>query len=122
MAVMIGEKSGVARAGVDPRIAGLEARHLADQGLVTGFEAVGIVDAAVIAQLEADRVADREKIANLEIALASARRIGAAIGVIMAGFKVTEEQAFAILRKASQHQNRKLRDVADDVLLTGAVD
>jgi hypothetical protein len=38
----------------------------------------------------------------------------------MYAYKVSEEQAFATLRIASQHTNRKLRDVADDVLLTGA--
>ena len=38
----------------------------------------------------------------------------------MASYQATEEQAFTTLRIASQHTQRKLRDVAEDVLLTGA--
>ena len=90
--------------------------------MLTGSEVVRIVDRAFIGQLEADRAADRKKIANLEIALISARRIGAAVGIVMAQLKVSDEQAFAMLREASQNQNRKLRDVAEDVLLTGTVE
>jgi len=56
---------------------------------------------------------------HLERALASSRRIGAAIGVLMSRLRLTEEQAFDALRKVSQHSHRKLREVADDVLLTG---
>jgi ANTAR domain len=56
---------------------------------------------------------------HLERALASSRRIGAAMGVLMASLRLTEEQAFDALRTVSQHSHRKLRDVADDVLLTG---
>jgi AmiR/NasT family two-component response regulator len=39
----------------------------------------------------------------------------------MASRKVTEDQAFTILRRAGGATNRKLRVVADDVLLTGEV-
>ena len=41
------------------------------------------------------------------------------IGIVMAISKVTEDDAFAVLAKISQRQNRKLRMVADDVVLTG---
>ncbi len=37
----------------------------------------------------------------------------------MAKAVVTEEDAFLILRKASQNRNRKLRDLADELVLTG---
>ncbi len=59
--------------------------------------------------------------ANLESALASSRRIGAAIGVLMAHHKITEEAAFSLLRTSSQHLHRKLRDIATDVVETGAL-
>jgi signal transduction histidine kinase/DNA-binding response OmpR family regulator len=59
------------------------------------------------------------KAANLESALASNRHIGMAIGIIMNQRRVTHEQAFAMLRSASQTRHRKLRDVADDILFTG---
>ncbi len=42
-----------------------------------------------------------------------------AIGILMASHRSTSDHAFAMLRGASQHLNRKLRDVAEDVALTG---
>ncbi|MEO6955730.1 MAG: ANTAR domain-containing protein [Antricoccus sp.] len=63
-----------------------------------------------------------EQITHLEAALVNARRIGAAIGIIMTRMNLTEDQAFEVLREASQRSNRKLREVADDVLYTGALE
>jgi ANTAR domain/GAF domain len=63
--------------------------------------------------------AEREQRLNLERALDSSRGIGAAIGILMARRLVTREQAFQLLQTASQHNNRKLRQVAEDVLDTG---
>lgn len=60
-------------------------------------------------------------VANLHVALASNRRIGQAMGILMADRQITEEQAFGLLRDASQHTNRKLRDIADEVIHTGAL-
>jgi hypothetical protein len=39
----------------------------------------------------------------------------------MASPKVTRDQAFDLLRMASQHSNRKLADVAERVAETGAL-
>jgi AmiR/NasT family two-component response regulator len=61
----------------------------------------------------------QEKIAHLEAALASNRRIGMALGIIMATHRVTEEQAFERLAAQSRREQRKLRDVAETVVLTG---
>lgn len=61
------------------------------------------------------------KIENLEIALVSARRIGMAIGILMARELLTEQQAFEALKIASQHQHRKVRELAEDVIFTGAM-
>lgn len=58
---------------------------------------------------------------NLTIALQSSRQIGTAMGILMTHRKVTEEQAFTMLRTASQHLHRKLRDVAAVVAETGAL-
>jgi hypothetical protein len=58
---------------------------------------------------------------NLESALNSSRRIGTAMGVLMAHHKVTEEAAFGMLRSASQRLHRKLRDVAVEVVETGTL-
>ena len=53
--------------------------------------------------LAADSVSDElatahDKIANLETALKSSRRIGMAMGILMAQFRIRDEQAFAMLQ------------------------
>lgn len=55
-------------------------------------------------------------------ALESNRDIGVALGVLMGQFKVTREQAFDLLRIASQNRNRKLRHLAHEVADTGTLD
>lgn len=58
-------------------------------------------------------MADQAALAQqLESALASRSTIDQAVGVIMAQNRVQAEDAFAILRAASQHRNVKLREVA----------
>jgi AmiR/NasT family two-component response regulator len=74
----------------------------------------------------ADRVGEdlaqaHDKIAHLEIALKSSRRIGMAMGILMAQHRIQDDRAFELLRLASQDQNRKLRDIAEDVILAGTL-
>ena len=64
----------------------------------------------------------RERVANLERALDSNRQIGMAMGILMATHRITGEDAFALLRIASQNSNRKLAVVADEVIQTGALE
>jgi AmiR/NasT family two-component response regulator len=45
-----------------------------------------------------------------------------AMGILMARHQVTDDQAFDLLRIASQNSNRKLADIARDVCDTGALD
>lgn len=63
-----------------------------------------------------------EENAHLRAALDSNRRIGVAVGIIMATYKTTDAQAFDLLRMASQHSHRKLRNIAEDVITTGALE
>jgi ANTAR domain/GAF domain len=63
----------------------------------------------------------RDKIMNLERALESSREIGCAIGILMTRDLCTREQAFDLLRAASQHTHRKLRDIAAEVAETGTL-
>jgi hypothetical protein len=76
--------------------------------------------AAHISTLVALHEAEHEA-AHLHTALQSSREIGAAIGVLMAHHKITEADAFALLRTTSQTLHRKLRDIAADVVQTGAL-
>ena len=75
-----------------------------------------------VAQMATEAASDREKMANLEIALATARRIGYAVGILMERHKITDEQAFDLLRIESQRRHRKLREIADYLILTGTLD
>jgi len=56
---------------------------------------------------------------NLMKALGSNREIGMAMGVLMAKRQVTRDEAFAMLRRSSQDSNRKVTEVAADVVDTG---
>lgn len=63
----------------------------------------------------------QDRAENLEKAVRSNREIGTAVGVLMAQHRVTREQAFDLLRLASQDTNRKLAEVATEVADTGAL-
>jgi AmiR/NasT family two-component response regulator len=56
---------------------------------------------------------------NLQEALASRETIGIATGLLMSQSSQTRQDAFDLLRRASQRENRKVRDIAAD-LVTGA--
>lgn len=58
---------------------------------------------------------------NLMQALESNRDIGVAMGVLMQRHGFTREQAFDVLRVASQDSNRKLADIAAEVAHTGTL-
>lgn len=64
----------------------------------------------------------REQVQHLERALQSNRGIGVAMGVLMTNYKITREEAFDLLRMASQHSHRKLVDVAYGVSETGTLE
>ncbi|MET0729517.1 MAG: GAF and ANTAR domain-containing protein [Acidimicrobiales bacterium] len=55
---------------------------------------------------------------QLRDALASRDLIGQAKGILMARESCTAEEAFDILRRASQRTNRKLRDIASDLVMS----
>ena len=79
------------------------------------------VDTAAVAAVAVTALAAQERAENLEIALSSSRQIAAAVGIVMALERCSYDQAFARIRRVSQHTHRKMRDIADDVLLTGAL-
>jgi AmiR/NasT family two-component response regulator len=49
-------------------------------------------------------------------AMASRAIIDQAIGILMAQHRCTAHTAFGLLRQASQHRNRKLRDLATAII------
>jgi AmiR/NasT family two-component response regulator len=59
------------------------------------------------------------QVQQLEAAVRSHRRIGIATGLVMAQHHVEVDDAFGVLRRASQDSNRRLRDIAEDVISAG---
>ena len=62
-----------------------------------------------------------DRVRNLRRALESNRQIGVAIGVLMHEHRLTQAQAFDVLRASSQDSNRKLADIAIEVVDTGTL-
>ena len=85
--------------------------HAAGLGLVLATHASSVVGEL----LATDRAH------NLMKALESNRDIGVAMGVLMQTHRFTREQAFDVLRVASQDTNRKLADIAAEVADTGVL-
>ncbi len=63
----------------------------------------------------------RDRATNLLRALESNREIGVAMGILMQRHQLTRDQAFDVLRVASQDSNRKLVDIAAEVADTGVL-
>jgi len=80
------------------------------------MEARAEIDRDMIAALQRDGVLSREHEAQLEEALKSSRTIGAAVGIIMGTRQVSEDVAFDMLKAASNHSNRKLREIAAELV------
>ncbi|HXD29276.1 MAG TPA: GAF and ANTAR domain-containing protein [Arthrobacter sp.] len=59
---------------------------------------------------------DRESVADLKAAMASRTAIDLAVGIIMGQNHCTQEEAFGILRSASNSRNIKLRDLASSIV------
>ncbi|HEY4992253.1 MAG TPA: ANTAR domain-containing protein [Nakamurella sp.] len=62
-----------------------------------------------------------DRATHLDAALVTNRRIGTAVGILMAQRKIPSDQAFELLSTASQQAQRKLRDLADEVTRTGTL-
>lgn len=77
------------------------------------------LELSLLRRVVLDEADDRAE--NLQRALGTNRVIGTALGILMVQERITADQAFTRLREASQTSNRKLRDVADDVVFTGTL-
>jgi ANTAR domain/GAF domain len=98
----------------------LYARYPAAFGVVDRGKGVILASMAGLALSAAHNAEDQERLAaNLHTALTSRELIGQAEGILMEREKITAHQAFDVLRRASQHLNLKLRDVAQTLVDTG---
>lgn len=80
---------------------------------------IAILGAAAVQAVAATRQLD--KTTHLERALASNRRIGVALGIIMATQGVNIDAAWSLIAKASQDQNLRVADMAEHVIETGSL-
>lgn len=65
--------------------------------------------------------ADSQKISQLNEALISRQLIGQAEGILMERYKISAQQAFMVLTRASSSSNIKLRDVAESLARSGEI-
>ncbi len=106
--------------GTGPGALNLYASFPAAFGAVDRAKGVVLAALAGLAFSTARSHEDEERRAeNLMAALGSRELIGQAQGILMERERIASDQAFDILRRASQHLNRKLRDVAQDLVDTG---
>jgi GAF domain-containing protein len=98
----------------------LYARYPSAFGVVDRAKGAILASLAGLAISVAHSLEDEERrAANLQTALSSRETIGAAMGILMERERITAEQAFDVLRRASQHLNLKLREVAQNLIDTG---
>jgi AmiR/NasT family two-component response regulator len=98
----------------------LYARYPAAFGVVDRAKGVILASLASVALSAAHSLEDEERrIDNLHSALSSREIIGQAQGILMERERITADQAFDILRRASQYLNIKLREVAQALVDTG---
>ncbi|MCW2525883.1 MAG: histidine kinase [Pseudonocardiales bacterium] len=80
-------------------------------------ETVGLI----LASHAAVAMASSREIANLHAGMDGRDLIGQAKGILMERFKINQHDAFDLLIVASQHGNRKLREVAYELTTTGDI-
>ncbi|WP_448615782.1 GAF and ANTAR domain-containing protein [Modestobacter sp. URMC 112] len=78
------------------------------------FVAIAVGNAEAAARATTD-------VENMRQAMASRSVIEQAKGILMERYKITPEQAFTLLTHASQRNNVKLRDIADELASTGVL-
>lgn len=94
----------------------LGVRADAARGRADYIEARADINREMIAELQAEGVLSQEHAVHMQEALVSSRTIGAAIGILMASRQVPQDQAFSMLKEASQRSNRKIRDLAGELV------
>ncbi len=80
------------------------------------FDDQDVATGSVFAAHAAVALATAQRAAQLEAKAATRDLIGMAKGIIMARQRVSDDEAFAILRRASQRMNVKIRELADRVV------
>jgi GAF domain-containing protein len=85
---------------------------------VREFGREDVAMATIFAQHASVALASAKREEGLRIAIDSRHLIGQAQGILMERFGLTADKAFAVLRRYSQDNNVKLRDLADEIVRT----
>ena len=114
-----------ARADADSAVAAFAAG--ADDFVVKPFNSAELL-ARVRAHHEINQLRDlaidhaESTVGQLRQALQTNRTIGTAVGIVMTRYEIDDpERAFKVLVRTSQQHNRKLRDIADELIRTGSL-
>jgi hypothetical protein len=100
----------------------LYARYPAAFGVVDRARATILASLAGLALSAAhSHEEDERRVQNLHAALGTRETIGEALGILMERERISAYQAFDVLRRASQHLNVKLREVAQNLVDTGEI-
>jgi hypothetical protein len=123
LAATIGMRSLLALPLLDEGTLGalnLYARYPDAFGVIDRARGVLLASLAALAFSSAVHHEDEARRADdLQAALATREMIGQAQGILMERERITSDEAFDILRRASQHLNLKLREVAQGLVDTG---
>jgi signal transduction histidine kinase/DNA-binding response OmpR family regulator len=99
----------------------------ADDFVVKPFNSAELL-ARVRAHYEMNQLRDlaidqaESTVGQLREALQTNRTIGTAVGIVMTRYEIDDpERAFKVLVRASQQNNRKLRDIADELIRSGSL-
>ena len=101
------------------RVDAIEALATKDSLRIDDLEAYVDIDRQMILELHETGVLRQDQVEELQTALRTSRMIGQAIGIIMTRRFVTQDEAFTLLRRANNNTNRKLGEIAEDVVVTG---
>jgi len=82
------------------------------------FDTEDLYNGVALAAHVAVALAEAQNVTHLETAISVRTGIGRAEGILMERFDLSPAQAFAVLRRASQHQNIKLNQVAEELTRT----
>lgn len=72
--------------------------------------------ASFLAAHAAVAIAAAHEIATLKVAVDRRTTIGKALGIVMARYDLDDDQAMSVLRRLSSHRNRKLYELALDIV------
>ena len=82
------------------------------------FDTDDLAVASILARHAAVAIANARQEASLNQALDARKLVGQAMGILMERYDLDSDRAFEVLKRYSQQTNRKLHDVAKDLINT----